>query len=180
MIPHHLSRKAQVIPYPGPALNGSQKRFPAGFECPEGSFCPEQSVAPRECPWLTSCPAGTERPTFSAGVFVFVILAALITLLSYLYVMRAGRLQAKQAALAGEQELMNMVKTLLVRVTRTYEKSTTHSRSILIEPMVKIEFKGVGMSLKGSKKILLENVSGIYNPGQMHAIMGPSGSGEAS
>lgn len=70
-----------------------------------------------------------------------------------------------------------MVKTLLVRVMRTYGGSASHSRSILIEPLVKIEFKGVSMALKGHGKVLLENVSGIYNPGQMHAIMGPSGSG---
>ena len=73
------------------------------IECPEGSFCPEQSVGPRKCPWLTHCPAGTDRPAFSAGVFVFVIVAALMVMLSYLYVMRAGRLQEKHAAKAGEQ-----------------------------------------------------------------------------
>lgn len=73
------------------------------IECPEGSYCPEQSVGPRGCPWLTSCPAGTSRPAFSGGVFVFVIVAALTVMMSYLYVMRASRIQEKHAALAGEQ-----------------------------------------------------------------------------
>lgn len=73
-----------------------------------------------------------------------------------------------------------MVKTLLVRVMRTYGGSAANDRSIMIEPLVKIEFKGVSMLLKGNGKVLLENVSGIYNPGQMHAIMGPSGSGKTT
>ena len=69
-----------------------------------------------------------------------------------------------------------MVNTLLVRVIRNFGGSDT-TRIFSIEPLVKIEFKGVSMALKGNGKVLLENVSGIYNPGQMHAIMGPSGSG---
>jgi ABC-type multidrug transport system fused ATPase/permease subunit len=73
---------------------------------------------------------------------------------------------------------MNMVKTLLVRVSKKY--GAVSSRSILVEPLVRIEFKGVSMQLKGSEKVLLENVSGMYHPGQMHAIMGPSGSGMAA
>lgn len=70
-----------------------------------------------------------------------------------------------------------MVKTLLVRVIRNYGGTDAH-RTFSIEPLVKIEFKGVSMALKGNGKVLLENVSGVYNPGQMHAIMGPSGSGQ--
>jgi hypothetical protein len=93
-------------------------------------------------------------------------LGALTTLLSYLWVRRAGRLQEQQAALAGKQELMNMVKTLLVRIMRTYGGSEAKSQTYSISPLVKIEFSGVSMALKGSSgKVLLENVSGVYNPG---------------
>lgn len=71
-----------------------------------------------------------------------------------------------------------MVRTLLIRISKKY--GTQSARSLLVEPLVRIEFKGVSMQLKGSEKVLLENVSGMYNPGQMHAIMGPSGSGATS
>lgn len=67
------------------------------------------------------------------------------------------------AAKAAEQELLNMVKTLLVRLGRTYDDGTR--RSLMVEPMVRIQFKGVGMVLNGSNRWLLENVSGVYNPG---------------
>jgi hypothetical protein len=60
-------------------------------------------VRPRKCPWLTRCPAGTTRPAFSAGVFVFLIAAVLTTVLSYLYVAQAGREQDRRAARAEEQ-----------------------------------------------------------------------------
>lgn len=75
------------------------------IECPAGSFCPEQTVEPRKCPWLTRCPKGTDRPAFSAGIFVFVVAAAIATLLSYLYVLMVGREQDRRAARAGEQVL---------------------------------------------------------------------------
>jgi ABC-type multidrug transport system fused ATPase/permease subunit len=125
---------------------------------------------------LTACPEGTVRPRFSYGVFVFVFGAAIIVLTSFLYVRRVAAEQEAKAAKAGEQELFNMVKTLLVRLSRTYG-CQMDQRSILVDPIVRIEFKGLGMTLKGSSKVLLENVSGSYNPGHLHAIMGPSGSG---
>lgn len=56
-----------------------------------------------------------------------------------------------------------MVKTLMVRLGRTYGDGGT--RSLMVQPMVRIQFKGVGMVLKGSNRWLLENVSGVYNPG---------------
>lgn len=58
-----------------------------------------------------------------------------------------------------------MVKTLLVRLGRTYGDGTR--RSFMVEPMVRIQFKGVGLVLKGSNRWLLENVSGVYNPGAL-------------
>lgn len=61
-----------------------------------------------------------------------------------------------------------MVKTLLVRLGRTYGDGTR--QNLMVEPMVRIQFKGVGMVLKGSNRWLLENVSGVYNPGARVAI----------
>eukprot|EP00892_Ulva_mutabilis_P003872 jgi/Ulvmu1/1857/UM012_0013.1 len=146
--------------------------------CPRGSFCPEQSQAPRNCVWLTSCPEGTVRPQLSLGAFVFVAAAAAIMLASFIYVRSAVTGQRARAAEAAEQELLNMVKTLLLRLGRTYGDGGT--RGLMIQPMVRIQFKGVSMALKGSNRFLLENVSGVYNPGHLHAIMGPSGCGKTS
>lgn len=62
-----------------------------------------------------------------------------------------------------------MVKTLLVRLGRSYGDGGT--RSLMVAPMVRIQFKGVGMVLKGSNRWLLENVSGVYNPGILPLLL---------
>jgi ABC-type transporter Mla maintaining outer membrane lipid asymmetry ATPase subunit MlaF len=48
----------------------------------------------------------------------------------------------------------------------------------LVNPVVKIEYSDVTLSLKSNKNVVLDGVSGVYAPGQLSAIMGPSGSGE--
>ena len=144
--------------------------------CPRGHFCTEQSMAPTQCTWLAPCPPGTAHPPFSNVWYIFIIGSALVVFAMYMNVRRVERVQQKRAETAGKHEILNMVRTLLVRLQKTYGGEA--QRSILVEPIVRVEFRGLGMRLKGKAgRVVLENVSGTYQLGHLHAVMGPSGSG---
>jgi ABC-type multidrug transport system fused ATPase/permease subunit len=69
------------------------------------------------------------------------------------------------------------VRTLLIRLQKAHGGGEA-ARSLLVEPIVRVEFRGLGMALRGKAgRTVLDGVTGLYEPGQLHAVMGPSGSG---
>ena len=192
MVPHLCNRPASSTKgtEAGACCSGLKHRHAAGrckegfycpsaaeqLPCPRGHFCAEQSMAPTQCTWLAPCPPGTAHPPFSNVWYIFIIGSALVVFAMYMNVRRVERVQQKRAETAGKHEILNMVRTLLVRLQKTYGGEA--QRSILVEPIVRVEFCGLGMRLKGKAgRVVLENVSGTYQPGHLHAVMGPSGSG---
>jgi ABC-type multidrug transport system fused ATPase/permease subunit len=45
----------------------------------------------------------------------------------------------------------------------------------VIRPAIDIEFKDIELKVSGGKKTVLQNVSGRFRPGELSAVMGPSG-----
>jgi ABC-type multidrug transport system fused ATPase/permease subunit len=133
-------------------------------------------MGPRKCTVLAPCPAGTANPVLSYNVLVFLLIAAIVMLSFYLNVRRVEHVQQTRAGAAGQHEVLNMVRTLLVRLQKGYGGDARQT-SILVEPIVRVEFRGLGMTLRSNGKSVLANVSGIYQPGHLHAVMGPSGCG---
>jgi ABC-type multidrug transport system fused ATPase/permease subunit len=133
-------------------------------------------MAPRKCAPLAPCPAGTANPAFSYNFLVFIFAAAVVMLSFYLNVRRVEHIQQSRAMAAGQHEVLNMVRTLLLRLQKAYGADTGRS-SILVEPIVRVDFRGLGMTLRSNGKTVLANVSGVYQPGHLHAVMGPSGCG---
>lgn len=135
-------------------------------------------MAPEKCPRLSRCPAGSERPRVSWSLLLFVIMLALVIGGFYLYVRRKDRIQRDRAKQASRFEQTNMLKTVMTKLSRMYDASYHGKSFALIKPVVRICFSAVGFRLKGrSGKVLLSDVHGEYQPGQLHAIMGPSGCG---
>lgn len=116
---------------------------------------------------------------FSYTGLLFIIGAAVVTLAFYINVRRVERIQQQRAEAAGRHELLNMVRTLLARLQKDYGGDTKR-KSFLVEPVVRLEYQGLGMTLKGTGRSVLDGVTGVYQPGQLHAVMGPSGSGVSS
>jgi hypothetical protein len=75
-------------------------------------------MAPIKCPWLTRCPPGTDQPRFSSGIFLFLITVAIVSYAFYLRVRRTAKVQAQRAANAGDREQLNMLITLLTRLSQ--------------------------------------------------------------
>lgn len=144
--------------------------------CPKGHFCPEQSMQPTRCVLLAPCPEGTAHPPLSFVLLLFVVMSALVMLAFWLHVLRVARIQQQRAADAGKHEVLNMVRTLLARLQKAYGDDV-RLNSTLVEPIVRLEFRHLGMTLRSNGKSVLANVSGVYQPGHLHAVMGPSGSG---
>ena len=132
--------------------------------CPRGHFCPPQSMAPQRCVVLAPCPPGTTAPIFSFTWILFVAFSAGVMLAVFLNVMRGERIQQQRAERAARHEILNMVRTLLIRLQKTHGGDT--QRMLLVEPIVRIEFQELRLQLRGrAGQAVLSSVSGTYPPG---------------
>jgi hypothetical protein len=133
-------------------------------------------MSPIKCVVLAVCPQGTPVPAFSYMWLVCVVVSVVVMLAFYMNVRRVERIQEQRAEAAGKHEILNMVRTLLARLQIAYG-GEVKPHSILVEPIVRVEYSNLGMTLRGSGRSVLDGVTGMYQPGHLHAVMGPSGSG---
>uniref|UniRef100_A0A0D9XRK3 ABC transporter domain-containing protein n=1 Tax=Leersia perrieri TaxID=77586 RepID=A0A0D9XRK3_9ORYZ len=73
---------------------------------------------------------------------------------------------------AMQQENHNLTFSGVISMAKEHDVST--------RPVIEIGFKGLTLTLKGSKKKLLRSVTGKLRPGRVAAVMGPSGAGKTT
>ncbi|XP_046846445.1 ABC transporter G family member 28-like isoform X3 [Xenia sp. Carnegie-2017] len=167
------------------------KPCPEGYYCPTpndkkpcepGYYCRPGSTAPDPCPWLTSCKKKSSAPIInfiSPLVILFIVL--ILTTLLVLYnkwnkvKLYYNRLRNGESFLSKEfvsvdfGRMQNIVKEDENRFHET-EKYT-----------IDISFENLGLTLKsGSRKVVLQGVTGHVRSGEVTAVMGPSGAGKTT
>jgi len=136
------------------------------IQCVAGEWCPPGMVAPLSCPSLRKCgQTGNEMQPGAAGIAVLAILVIVLILIYLGARWRTHRrfLHANRARLAfsdgppGEGADLGEVQPVL------------------------IEFDKLGLSLTNKKKTkIISDVSGIFHPASLVALMGPSGCGKTT
>jgi ABC-type multidrug transport system ATPase subunit len=167
----------------------------AALPCPEGYYCPVGTSDPFACALISSCPEGT-AVTYDYGSLVLIAVLDGFFILAHLYVRRLQTL--KQARCGPTDELADKKKALDLEVSPDDHSMTSAWSSLAPEDRRKLclaienrrspmqgmtfEFSNVSVTIPAAdnkpEKVVLQSVSGVLRPGQVTAVMGPSGAGK--
>eukprot|EP00026_Physarum_polycephalum_P000451 Phypoly_transcript_00452.p1 GENE.Phypoly_transcript_00452~~Phypoly_transcript_00452.p1 ORF type:complete len:1573 (+),score=187.05 Phypoly_transcript_00452:292-4719(+) len=149
---------------------------PAGFYCPEpskklkctsGHYCREGFTTPEKCHPLVVCPAGTPSEKFAISGILFDIAIVVVLLVAYAIGLKIrDRMRKKRDAIRVASPLPKRMST-----------------SINLKPKtntINFGFDKMGLELHGSKKKVLDGVTGEIRSGRVTAVMGPSGAGKTT
>ncbi|GMI46325.1 hypothetical protein TrCOL_g9564 [Triparma columacea] len=153
------------------------KYCPTTFEtpviCPKGKYCPRGSFEPQDCRTAFSrCNyEGMDRPSYVASIKTVTILVILLLLAVAQHATRRFFLSRSRKQ---EMKVANMYRKKEVGVDllpHLDEKGPLR---------MDIEFDNLGLILNGTKKRVLNSVTGLLRAGRITAIMGPSGAGKTT
>ncbi|CUG02458.1 ABC transporter, putative [Bodo saltans] len=166
----------------------------AALPCPKGYYCPVGTTDPFKCAPISSCPEGTSV-TYDYGSLVLIGVLDFFFILAHFYV---RRLQALKEARCGPSEEMAEKKALDLDVTEEDHTMTSAWSSLAADDRRKLclaienrrspmqgmtfEFSNLSVTIPAvdnkPEKVVLQSVSGVLRPGQVTAVMGPSGAGK--
>lgn len=166
--------------------------------CPAGSYCREGRVTPQRCPFLTKCQAKTGAPIANLiGLVVDLVLIGLLILLwmiiRYKYELRefcrkhlcrcCKRRTGYSRVCDAEGNRANGVSEMKPVCQPTDELGYVTPLQSTVQPKtftVDIRFRNLSLTLKSSKKKVLQGATGKLQPCTLTAIMGGSGAGKTT
>ncbi|KAF4665918.1 hypothetical protein FOL46_003363 [Perkinsus olseni] len=176
--------------------NGTSSICPPGFfcpiagtsgpiPCPEGYFCKQGFQEPVSCPWFSQCPRGATNqiPTWGA-IFIIVVIGIIVAAFSiWLWLYRRNKEKNATSQGAAHQrttEIYNSVVQALTGVYLQSQRMQGFTNDIKYTP-VDIRFEHLSMTLKwGTRRQILQDVTGEFPAGSLSAVMGPSGGGKTT
>ncbi|KAF4688317.1 hypothetical protein FOZ60_002920 [Perkinsus olseni] len=176
--------------------NGTSSICPPGYfcpiagtsgpiPCPKGYFCKQGFAEPVSCPWYSQCPRGATNqiPTWGA-IFIIVVIGVIVGALSvwlWFYRRRKERNATSQGvAHQSTTEIYNSVVQALTGVYLQSQRMQGFTNDIKYTP-VDIRFEHLSMTLKwGTRRRILQDVTGEFPAGSLSAVMGPSGGGKTT
>lgn len=178
--------------------NGVVTICPAGFYCPfqsgavpvicpEGYICRQGFSQPFECSKLSKCAEGATSKTPGPGAIVILVAMVLVTFgaIWFVRVLRRKRARVSTDAAQKHKDVARAYADIVQSVSGMAPGSAStpmqgFNEKIKYTNPVSIEFKNLGMTLKGNGAVVLEGVTGEFPQGSVVAVMGGSGAGKST
>lgn len=159
-------------------------------ECPAGYFCKMGTVIPEKCPLESWCPAGSSTDiTNLTGVTILVVFAFLVLgcVQFYEYRRRLAIKRRKECmdVYHYEDELSIQSEDQRLLLNDMPRRTSNESFNMSCE-MYELEVELCNVSLAVPQKngedplVVLNEVNATFRPGEVTAVMGPSGAGKTS
>lgn len=159
--------------------------------CPAGFYCPVGTTSPFKCAPISSCPTGTSV-SYDYGSIVLLCVWDVMLVALHIYVRRKKMVDESRCSPSevsadikfGEQEMSSTSScawSSLAEVDRQRLCAAVENRR---SPMLGMTFQFSNLSVTipaadgNPEKVVLRSVSGTLRPGQVTAVMGPSGAGK--
>eukprot|EP00039_Didymoeca_costata_P023327 m.6727 g.6727 ORF g.6727 m.6727 type:complete len:947 (+) comp3573_c0_seq1:175-3015(+) len=152
--------------------------------CPSGYFCRAGSTQPKRCPMESWCPRGSETDiTNFTGVTLLIVFAFVVLtgVQIYEYRRRLEIKRRKQGSIYEDEMGVEGQRLLLESLPKARITTAHESSSELYE--LEVEMKDISLDVpqkSGAPLRVLSHVSATFCPGEITAVMGPSGAGKTS
>jgi ABC-type multidrug transport system ATPase subunit len=162
--------------------------------CPAGFYCPQGASSPIRCSPLSLCAEGSSQERRWLALLIESI-AIVVAGISYKLITiwnnrRWKRLMKKRQEIRAnavnryrtskdEDDFSNQEQLPLISSER--DSAPEKEGSAPSRPGLTVEFKNLELKVgRKDSKIVLQSVSGKFEPGELAAVMGPSGAGKTS